>query len=122
MTETKAETKTEIKDSLQALLDAIQNSDAFKRYQQARTQIHQYPEKAKMLHEFRRKNFVLQNTKEPIDLFSETDRLEHEYSDFRKDPVIAEFLSAEVAVCRIVQKINLDIIACLDFEEVMMDE
>lgn len=113
---------TEINDSLKALIAAIQSSDAFRRYQDARTKIHQYPEKEKMLHEFRRKNFALQNTKEPIDLFSETDRLEHEYSDMRKDPLIAEFLASEVAVCRIVQKINLDIIACLDFEDVMMDE
>lgn len=65
-----------INTSIEELKLALQNSDAFCRYQKIREEVHHYPEKEHRLHEFRRKNYFLQNSKDQIDLFTEADRLE----------------------------------------------
>ena len=68
----------DLNTSIEELKLALQNSDAFCRYQKIREEVHHYPEKEHRLHEFRRKNYFLQNSKDQIDLFTEADRLEQE--------------------------------------------
>ena len=92
------------------------------RYQKVRAKVHNYPEKEYRLHEFRRKNYFLQNSREQLDLFTEEDRLEQEYADVYKDPLLGEYLAAEVAVCRIIQQVNKELIGCLDFEAILYEE
>ena len=64
----------------------------------------------------------LQNSKDQIDLFTEADRLEQEYADVYKDPLLGEYLVAEVAVCRIIQQINKELLGCLNFEAILYEE
>ena len=59
---------------------------------------------------------------EQLDLFTEEDRLEQEYADVYKDPLLGEYLAAEVAVCRIIQQVNKELIGCLDFEAILYEE
>lgn len=113
---------TEVRKSLDELKAAIQNSDPVVRYQKARAEVRQYPEKHARLQEFRKKNYLLQNSSEQIDLFVELDRLEQEYIDLYKDPLISEYLASEVAVCRIIQQASREIIECIDFEAVLFDD
>ena len=70
----------------------------------------------------RRKNYFLQNSREQLDLFTEEDRLEQEYADVYEDPLLGEYLAAEVAVCRIIQQVNKELIGCLDFEAILYEE
>ena len=51
-----------------------------------------------------------------MDLYDATDKMEQEYREFRKNPLVAEYLAAENAICRVVQKINWTLIEELDFE------
>lgn len=112
----------EVRDCLDALISALENCDDFKMYKEARARMHEYPEKEKRVRELRKKNYLLQNSKEKVDLFVELERLEQEYADVYKDPLLQSFLSAEVAVCKIVQQVNLEMINCLDFEDVLVDD
>ena len=89
----------ELKTSIEELKQSLLESEAFVRYQKVRAEVHNYPEKEYRLHEFRRKNYFLQNSREQLDLFTEEDRLEQEYADVYKDPLLGEYLVAEVAVC-----------------------
>ena len=91
------------------------------RRQKVRAEVHNYPEKEYRLHEFRRKNYFLQNSREQLDLFTEEDRLEQEYVDVYKDPLLGEYLTAEVAVCRIIQQVSKELIGCLDFEAILYE-
>ena len=109
-------------DKLDDLIVSLENCEDFKRYKAACTQVRMHPEKEQRLQEFRKKNYLLQNSRESVDLFAETDRLEKEYADVYRDPMLQEFLSAEVAVCRIVQQVNREMINCLDFENVLVDD
>ena len=112
----------ELKTSIEELKQSLLESEAFVRYQKVRAEVHNYPEKEYRLHEFRRKNYFLQNSREQLDLFTEEDRLEQEYADVYKDPLLAEYLAAEVAVCRIIQQVNKELIGCLDFEAILYEE
>lgn len=110
---------SETKNNIENLVHALEDCDEFRRYRRIRRQMHDYPEKEKRLNEFRMKNYQLQNAAEQIDLFSESDRLMQDYGDLYGDPVTREFLAAEVAVCRIVQNVNRELIESLEFESVL---
>ena len=105
----------ELKTSIEELKQSLLESEAFLRYQKVRAEEYR-------LHEFRRKNYFLQNSREQLDLFTEEDRLEQEYADVYKDPLLGEYLAAEVAVCRIIQQVNKELIGCLDLEAILYEE
>ena len=48
-------------------------------------------------------------------LFDEIDRFEKEYEEFRKNPIVSDFLAAELAFCRMYQEITEKI--SVDFAE-----
>ena len=58
----------------------------------------QYPDLKKQIDEFRYRNFKLQNETDADRLFDETDRFEREYEEFRKNPIVSDFLAAELAM------------------------
>ena len=44
------------------------------------------------------------------------DAFEKEYEKFRENPIVDDFLRAELAFCRLIQEINVMITEELDFE------
>ena len=94
----------------------IKDSDVYKNYQYCKDKLRQKPEKLQQLMEFRKKNYLLQNSQATVDLYEETDRMENEYREFRKNPMVSEYLAAENALCKIVQQINWTLIEGLEFE------
>lgn len=66
----------------------------------------QYPDLKKQIDEFRQRNFRLQNETDSDRLFDEIDRFEREYEEFRKNPIVNDFLAAELAFCRLYQEIQ----------------
>ena len=112
----------EIGRCTQALTEAVRNSSEYKRYQRIRAEVLEHPDVAKRLHEFRMKNYLIQNSQDNIDLYTETDKLEKEYKEFCKDPIVEEYLEAENAFCKIIRQINWDLIENLDVELVLVDD
>ena len=74
-------------EAMQELVDAIKFSEEYIRYQDIKNRVH-----------------------------DATDKMEQEYREFRKNPLVAEYLAAENAFCRVVQKVNWTLIEELDFE------
>ena len=64
--------------------------------------------------DYRRRNYELQ-TSADID-FDKLDRFEKEYENFRSDPLVSDFLAAELAFCKRMQEIETRITAKLDFQ------
>ena len=100
---------SQIEDAMDGLMTAIRNSEEFIRYQAIKEKVHGFPK-------FRKKNYLLQNSQGTVDLYEETDRMENEYREFRKNPMASEYLAAENALCKIVQQINWTLIEGLEFE------
>ena len=105
----------QINGALLALLKAIKECDEYKNYQRMKEQIHEKPELEKAIHEFRKRNYQVQNSKN-ADLFDEIDRLEREKIKLCENPLAAEYLAAELAFCRIIQHSNWSLIEDLDIE------
>ena len=84
---------SQIEDVMDGLMTAIRNSEEFIRYQAIKEKV--------------------QGT---VDLYEETDRMENEYRELRKNPMVSEYLAAENALCKIVQQINWTLIEGLEFE------
>lgn len=112
----------QIDASLDQLISAVLESDVYQQYQQIREKIKQEPEKERAIHNFRRRNFMLQRSKDSIDLFEEIDRLEQEFDRFRQEPLVEEYLAAELALCRLIQKINFKLMEQVEFDLDFFDQ
>lgn len=66
--------------------------------------------------EYRVRNFELQNSVQTEDLLDKLDDFEREYEKFREDPLVEEFLDAELAFCRMMQEIDVKLAEAMDFE------
>ena len=104
-----------IDEKINWLIRAVKESPEYKEYQRVRELVHRDPEKEKAIHEFRRRNFELHKRRD-VDLYSETDRLEKEFAPLRAEPYVNEYLSAELAVCRMVQRINYRLMEEIEFD------
>lgn len=94
----------------------IQQSDTYKEYLYQREKIKKQPELYERVNEYRQKNFDLQNESDSEDLFDRMEAFEQEYAKFRSNPLVEDFLRAELAFCRMMQDINVLLTAEIDFE------
>ena len=107
---------SQIDFALENLVQCIKDSTEYRRYREICDRVHEYPELEKQIHEFRRKNYEIQNEEGSWDRFERIEGLRREYADFRKDPMVREYLAAELAICRVIQNINWSILRNIDFE------
>lgn len=94
----------------------VKESEIYKRYRYQLDKIKENPELYSQVNEFRRLNFELQNTTQVDELFDKMDAFEKEYEKFRENPIVDDFLRAELAFCRLIQEINTYITEELDFD------
>ena len=64
------------------------------------------PELREKIDEFRVAVFRLNNDNGNEDLYESIDRFEKEHQEFRKNPIVNEYLEAELDVCKMMQRIN----------------
>ena len=114
--DSRGDLKEEGKQAMQELVDAIKFSEEYIRYQDIKNRVHNQPQLEQQIHAFRHNNYLLQNSDGNVELYDATDKMEQEYREFRKNPLVAEYLAAENAFCRVVQKVNWTLIEELDFE------
>lgn len=103
-----------INSSLQQLITAILESDIYKEYDRQRVRVNSMPELKAQINEFRSRNLELQTSPNPT--FEQIDSFERHYAEFRENPVVDEFLAAELAFCRLIQDINLRLTDAMHFE------
>ena len=101
----------QIEESLEMLVESVKESLEYKEYLRIRELIHKEPERERAIHEFRRRNFELHRRRDV-----ETDRLEREFAPLRSEPYVNEYLAAELAVCRIIQRINYRLMEEIEFD------
>lgn len=93
-----------VEKALQELAAAIRESGPYLRYQGAAARKKEDPEREGRIDDFRKRNFALQNGSEG-DLQRETEQFCRELAQLNQDPVAAEFLAAELELCRMLQGI-----------------
>lgn len=76
-----------VEDKVTELVNAIQDTNEYKRYQEAKNKLHANPELEQIVFAFRQKNYQIQNSKN-VDLFWEVDQLERENIDIDRKSVV----------------------------------
>lgn len=100
--------------ALQAYIDKILESEEYREYARQRDRVKQYPELKAQIDTFRIQNFKMQTGRDMV--FEKIEGFEREYADFREQPMVSEFLEAELAFCRMMQRHNEEIMEAIDFE------
>jgi len=100
----------------QDLVKAIQEDKEYINFLKIKEEINDCPELKKQINDFRKRNYELQNSGDSFEMFAEIESLERDYQEMRRNPISSEYLRAELAVCRMLQRINLSLISVVDLE------
>ena len=106
----------QMKAASENYIRAIKDTEIYKQYSYQLGKIKQDPVLFKKVNEYRLRNFEIQNTSQEHELFQKMDAFEKEYEKFREDPVVDDFLRAELAFCRLLQEVSAYVTEALDFE------
>ncbi len=106
----------EIIEAARDFADKIMTSDIYKNYFYQREKIKKQPELYEKVNEFRQRNFDLQNETDSEELLDRMEAFEREYEKFREDPLVDDFLQAELAFCRMMQEVYMILADEVDFE------
>lgn len=95
----------------------IMKTDTYREYDFQKNKLKEQPELFEKVREFRQKNFAMQTADTQGDeLLDKLEAVEREAEKLRENPLVDNFLSAELAFCRMMQEVNVRIMAKLDFE------
>ena len=103
-----------MEEAVQIFISAVKDTDEYQEYVREKERAKQYPELKAQIDEYRRRNFLLQTS--PDTAFEQIEQFEQEYEGFRENPLVSDFLAAELAFCRLMQGINTQVTESLDFE------
>ena len=102
-------------EALDNFIAAIKDSDVYAEYRKALEDLKADPDLKRRVDDFRQRNYNFQQS-DDINL-EEYDRFRTEIMEFRAaDQRVDVFLESELALCRMIQKIDFKITEALDFE------
>lgn len=101
-------------NAIETYVDAIKRSKEYREYMAALAGIKEVPGLKEQVDEFRKQNFIMQNSENAT--FETLEDFEKEYEEFRENPLVEDFLAAELAFCRMMQYNNSLILEALHFE------
>lgn len=93
---------------------AILESDVYRLYRAELDKVKQVPGLKEQIDEFRKRNYELQASTDND--FEKLERFEKEYENFRENPLVDDFLAAELGFCRMMQYLTAYITAEMKFE------
>lgn len=103
-------------EAMEHFIGEIRKSDIYNEYNFQKEKLKKQPILFDKVAEFRQRNFELQSSAQGDDLLEKLDAFEKEFEEFRANPLVDDFLRAELAFCRMMQEVNVRITAELDFE------
>ncbi len=98
------------------LIAAIKESPIYLDYVREKERVKKHPQLKAQIDEYRKRNFELQSMTQDNELFDKIEQFEKEYEEFLENPLVSDFLEAELAFCRQMQEITGRIIQAVDFE------
>lgn len=94
-----------IKGKVEELVAAIQESTVYQNFQEAERQVKEVPGLEDQIREFCWKNYEIQNSGVE-DLYERMEEFEKTYREFRRNPIVSDYLENELRLCRMLQEIN----------------
>ncbi len=105
-----------VEESVEQLILSIKESELYIEYRKQLERVKQYPELKAQIDEFRARNYELQMLSTSEDVFDKVAQFEMQYEEFRENPLVSDFLEAELAFCRMVQDVNIRLTSAMQFE------
>ena len=106
----------EISMEIEKLLDAVHRSDEYQEYQKQAAQLEADPELKARVMRFRGDNFRLQNHSDKDELFHIAEQLNQESASQRQNLKVNAYLDAELALCRLMQRICRTLVDGIDIQ------
>lgn len=106
----------EINRAIKDLVAAIKMTDIYIQYSIEKEKLQLFPELKNGIDQYRKKNYELQNSQNVDDMFERVDAFEKEYEGFRENPLVRDFLEAELSICRLMQEVYLNITEAINFD------
>ncbi|MCF0132894.1 MAG: YlbF family regulator [Blautia sp.] len=94
-----------IQESVDLLIQQIRESEIGQRYLEQEEKLSIDPELKERVDQFRRLNFNLQRSSEQDSLLEASEQLVMESRELRMNPQVNAYLDAELALCKLIQKI-----------------
>ncbi len=107
---------TELNVAVEKLIDIIRDTEVYKEYERQKEKVNRIPDLKAKIDAYRIRNFEIQNLVNDSEVLQKIEEFEREYESFRENPIVSDFLAAELALCRMMQEINIRLTAALDFD------
>ena len=106
----------EVQEALGQLAQAIRDSEIYREYRRQSERVDNAGNMREKIDEYRIRNFELQNSAYTEDLLDKMEAFEREYEKLREDPLVEEFLDAELAFCRMMQELVVKLAEAAELE------
>lgn len=101
--------------AVENLIKALKETGEYKRYQREKEKVSRFPELKAQIDEYRIRNYQMQSMCNDEELFYKMEEFERQYEKFRENPLVSDFLDAELDFCRMMQDFNNRVTEALDF-------
>ena len=92
---------------LQNLVWAIRDSEEYQHFCRIRDKVKEEPELREQINKFRIHVFDVQNSPEPLDMYDEQKKLCRDYEEFRKNPLVNDYLQDQTDMLRVIRPLPL---------------
>lgn len=100
--------------AVEQLIAAVLDTHEYREYSVQCDKVKQHPELKAQIDEFRKQNYQMQISQD--NAFEKIEQFEKKYADFRENPLVSDFLAAELAFCRMMQDVNIRVTEAIHFE------
>ena len=105
-----------VEERTELLAQAIQESMEYQHYLKVKRQVEQNEILCQKIDYFRYRNFQLHISLEGEELYNAMENFERENAAFRKDPLVNQFLAAELALIRMIQRTEKKLLDAIELE------
>ncbi|MBO5242506.1 MAG: YlbF family regulator [Lachnospiraceae bacterium] len=108
----------ELHEQLDEFIVALKHSKVYLEYQEQLKRLCAQPELKQRVDDYRRRNYEIQTQSQQQNMFDEMERFQRESEHLRDIPMVHDFLNAELALCRMIQKVTTTIVEAVseDFD------
>jgi len=99
---------------IKEFVEKLKRTEEYRLYIRKRDKAAEYPGLPEKINQYRKEYYMLQ--KSGGELFDKLDQFEREYEAFRSNPVVKEYLEAELAVCKMMQEVYAEIADAIDLD------
>lgn len=105
-----------IETKAKELSNAIRESEVYQNYLKVKRQVEKDEVLCRKMNEYRTRNFELHASLEGEELYNAMENFERENALFCKDPLVTQFLAAELDIVRMIQMAEKEIVDGIDLD------